>query len=238
MTGLGPATDGNPHIHPEVRTTELTSATRPRSIAGNLCVRQDARNHTESRAVKTRNDDAGDDCCNVADPLMPRTARATRRSGSRKMEKKKFLKANPCCSQDGCSEGRREEEVNVLVAKESSGAICTVAEGEWVEVEVAIDSGATETVMAAETLNGIVDITEGPACRRGVTYEVANGVEIPNLGARKILGFTEYGGQRGITAQVCAVNNTLVSVGKVAAQGNREGRLRRRRQLPRRQSIR
>ena len=86
---------------------------------------------------------------------------------------------------------------------------------------MAIDSGATETVMAEATLNGIVDITEGPALRRGVTYEVANGVEIPNLGERKFVGFTEEGGQRGITAQVCAVNKTLMSVSKVAAQGNR-----------------
>ena len=35
------------------------------------------------------------------------------------------------------------------------------------------------------------------------------------------MGFTEEGGQRGITAQVCAVNKTLMSVSKVAAQGNR-----------------
>ena len=115
----------------------------------------------------------------------------------------------------------KQDELNVLVAKEPTGTICTVAEDEWVEIEVAVDSGATETVMAAETLNGIVDITEGPALRRGVTYEVANGVEIPNLGERKFLGYTEEGGQRGVTAQICAVNKTLMSVSKVTAQGNR-----------------
>ena len=53
------------------------------------------------------------------------------------------------------------------------------------EIEAVVDSGATETVMGEETLSGIVDITEGPACRRGVTYEVADGSEIPNLGAPK-----------------------------------------------------
>ena len=77
------------------------------------------------------------------------------------------------------------------MAKETTGAICTVAEDEWVEIEVAIDSAATETVMAEETLSGFVHITEGPALRRGVTYEVANGVEIPNLGERKFLGKKE-----------------------------------------------
>ena len=137
------------------------------------------------------------------------------------MESKKFLKANPCCDQRSCHTVRRESAVNVLVAKEPSGAICTIAEDEWVEIEVAVDSGATETVMGEETLSGIVDITECPACRRGETYEVADGSEIFNLGERKFPGFTEEGGQRGVTAQVCAVNNTLMSVSKVAAQGNR-----------------
>ena len=73
--------------------------------------------------------------------------------------------ANSCCSQGSCSTVERQDELNVLVAKEPSGTICTVAEDEWVEIEVAVDSGATETVMVAETLNGIVDITEGPALR-------------------------------------------------------------------------
>ena len=131
------------------------------------------------------------------------------------------MKANPCCDQRSCHTANREREINVLVAKEPSGAICTIAEDEWVEIEVAVDSGATETVMGEETFTGIVDIAEGPACRRGVTYEVADGTEIPNLGERKLLGFTEEGGQRGVTAQVCAVNKTLMSVSKVAAQGNR-----------------
>ena len=75
--------------------------------------------------------------------------------------------------------------------------------------------------MAEKTLSGIIDITEGPALRRGVTYEVANGVAIPNLGEGKFLGFTAEGGQRGITAQICEANKTLMSVSKMAAQGNR-----------------
>ena len=89
------------------------------------------------------------------------------------------------------------------------------------EIEIAVDSGATETVMAEETLSGIVDITEGPALKRGVSYEVADGTEIPNLGERKFLGFTEEGVPWGIKSQVCAVNKTLMSVSKMTAQGNR-----------------
>ena len=66
-------------------------------------------------------------------------------------------------------------KLDVLLTREPGG-VNAVAEDEWVELEVAVDSGATETVLAEETLNGVIDITEGAACKRGVTYEVANGV--------------------------------------------------------------
>ena len=42
--------------------------------------------------------------------------------------------------------------------------INAVAEDEWVEIKTAVDSGAFETVMAEETPNGIIDITESAAC--------------------------------------------------------------------------
>ena len=162
------------------------------------------------RSERTTKEDS--DRCGIPLATAPRKKKG-------KPESERFLEATPCCSDGNCKSTSRDE-LRVLVAKEPTGTICTVADDEWVEIDVAIDSGATETVMAEATLNGIVDITEGPALRRGVTYEVANGVEIPNLGERKFVGFTE-GGQRGITAQVCAVNKTLMSVSKVAAQGNR-----------------
>ena len=97
----------------------------------------------------------------------------------------------------------------------------SVADDKWFEIDVAVDSGATETLMAESTLAGVIDITEGAAFKRGATYEVANGEEIPNLGERKFLGYMEDGAVRGITAQVCAVNKTLMSVNKIANKGNR-----------------
>ena len=108
-----------------------------------------------------------------------------------------------------------------LTIKEQTGSICTVAEDEFIEIDVTVDSGASETVMSQETLDGVIDITEGPAFRRGTQYVVADGTEIPNLGERKFLGLTVEGGQCGVTAQVCAVEKTLMSVSKIAAQGNR-----------------
>ena len=38
-----------------------------------------------------------------------------------------------------------------------------------------------------------VATTEGPACRRGVEYEVANGEIIPNLGEKKFQGVSDEG---------------------------------------------
>ena len=112
------------------------------------------------------------------------------------------------------------ESSRPLLTIEPSG-VNAVAEDEWVEIEVAVDSGATETVMVEDTLSGIIDMTESSACKRGVMYEVADGTQIPNLGERKFLGITEDGKAKGVVAQVCAVNKSLMSVSKIAGKGNR-----------------
>ena len=90
----------------------------------------------------------------------------------------------------------------------------------WEEVKFHMDSGATETVVPEEALR-TVELKEGMAKRRGVTYEVANGVRIPNLGEKEFSGVTEEGFERGMTAQVCEVNKALLSVRRVVRAGNR-----------------
>ena len=87
-------------------------------------------------------------------------------------------------------------------------------------VDLAVDSGATETVVNEQMLES-VETKEGPASRRGVEYEVANGVRIPNLGEKRFTGVSEEGKTRQITAQVCDVNKALLSVKKVVGAGNR-----------------
>ena len=114
---------------------------------------------------------------------------------------------------------RKIERVASLRTIEMCG-INAVAEDEWVEIEVAVDSGATETVMPEETLNGIIDITESAARKRGVVYEVADGTQIPNLGERKFLGVMDDGNAKEVTAQLCAVDKMLVSVSKGTSKGN------------------
>jgi hypothetical protein len=92
--------------------------------------------------------------------------------------------------------------------------------GEWEEIEMAVDSGATETVLGEGDL-GSIELKEGAASRRGTEYEVANGVRIPNLGEKRFVAYTEEGSMRSITAQVCEVNKPLLSVRKVMAGGSR-----------------
>ena len=66
-----------------------------------------------------------------------------------------------------------------------------------------------------------IEVKEGPASRRGVKYEVANGGRIPNEGENKFSGSSEEGIQRTLTAQVCDVNKALLSVTRMVEAGNR-----------------
>ena len=87
-------------------------------------------------------------------------------------------------------------------------------------LELAVDNGASEILIYEEMVKSVA-IEEGEASKRGVEYEVANGVRIPNLGEKKFTGSSEGGVKRTLTAQVCDVNKALLSVRKVVAAGNR-----------------
>ena len=65
----------------------------------------------------------------------------------------------------------------------------------WEEIEMTVDSGASETVVGEEMIAAVAT-KEGQASRRGVVYEVANGVRIPNLGEKKFTGVTQGGVSR------------------------------------------
>ena len=98
--------------------------------------------------------------------------------------------------------------------------LSAVTEGEWEEFELAVDSGAAETVVPDDMIRS-AETREGPLSRRGVEYQVANGSRIPNLGEKKFVGVTEEGISRRLTAQVCEVNQGLLSVSKVTRGGSR-----------------
>ena len=122
----------------------------------------------------------------------------------------------------GLTTEKGENEVKTLaplltIGPEELGA---VTDDEWEEVELAVDSGASETVVH-EGMILSAEVREGPASRRGVEYQVANGVRIPNLGEKRFVGVTSEGISRRLTAQVCDVNQGLLSVSRVARGGSR-----------------
>ena len=114
----------------------------------------------------------------------------------------------------------RAEHVKVLQTIEPEGVNAVTRSDGWEEITMYVDSGATETVMSEDMLASI-KVTDGPASRRGVTYEIANGVRIPNLGERRFKGVIEDGSEKQITAQVCSVNKALLSVSKAVRAGHR-----------------
>ena len=92
---------------------------------------------------------------------------------------------------------------------------------EWVPMEIAVDSGATETVIPMDALPSI-QLEPSDASRRGVTYQVASGEEIPNLGEKRVQGVThEKGYAKSITAQVADVKKPLMSVHRLVQAGHR-----------------
>ena len=99
--------------------------------------------------------------------------------------------------------------------------INAVADEEWVEVDVKIDSGSTETAIPKSMLESVIDVSERAAFKRGVQYEVANGSQVPNLGERRLVQFTEDGAANDIVARVYAVNQGLMSVRQMTKKGNR-----------------
>ena len=66
-----------------------------------------------------------------------------------------------------------------------------------------------------------VELRQGEPYKRGVEHEVANGVQIPNMGERKFHGVTAERSMKSVVAQVCQVNRGLLSVRKVTSVGNR-----------------
>ena len=68
-----------------------------------------------------------------------------------------------------------------IMTIEPEGINSFTADGQWEEIELSVDSGATESVVPEE-LPMSVQTAPGPASKRGVQYEVANGARIPNEG--------------------------------------------------------
>ena len=141
------------------------------------------------------------------------TARKKEPQGIRKKRVAAFKKE---CKDACCKEGGRLNSLETILPS-SLNAIR--ADG-WEEVEMAVDSGASETVIG-EDMVLTADLKESEGSRRGVEYKVANGESIPNLGEKRFSAWTNEGVGRNIKAQVCSVQQGLQSVKRLMDAGHR-----------------
>ena len=95
----------------------------------------------------------------------------------------------------------------------------TVTSNGYEEIELAVDSGATETVIGEAMLDSI----STKAGRKGVRYENATGDIVQNLGQKEFVAVTDDTEMvRSMTAQVAeGVTKGLLSVIKSMDAGNR-----------------
>ena len=121
-------------------------------------------------------------------------------------DKKRLL----TCSGDCCGLGMLEtigpiEEVKAL--------------GEWEELIMAVDSGATETVVNSDSAKSVPTVS-GSASKAGVKYALANGETVDNEGEKHMIMSSMEGVNRLVTAQVTEVSKPLLSVSKMVNAGN------------------
>ena len=81
---------------------------------------------------------------------------------------------------------------------------------EWEELEIAVDSGASVTVIGKDMVKAV----EAKGARPDVKYEVADGSHIEHLGEETFTAFSDGGMEHQMTAQVTEVNKALLSVSK------------------------
>ena len=92
-------------------------------------------------------------------------------------------------------------------------------QGQWERLESVVDSGATVSVMGPEFAKEY-DVTPSEASKAGVTYQVANGDEIDNLGEKFLPVITDEGTMRGVISQVAKVTSPLTSVRQLYNSGH------------------
>jgi len=91
--------------------------------------------------------------------------------------------------------------------------------GEWQKIELAVDSGAAETVIPHDLVTDH-DIKETEMSIAGVCYASATGQPIPNLGEQRLPLMTNEGTLRGMKFQAAPVARPLGSVKRMCEAGH------------------
>ena len=90
--------------------------------------------------------------------------------------------------------------------KNDTIAPCTQKAEEWKKVSLAVDSGACESVIDAESEVPGYEIVETKASKSGLTYASATGEEIPNLGEVLLPMVTKENTKRSMRMQAAEVS--------------------------------
>ena len=116
--------------------------------------------------------------------------------------------------------GRKLEQLNFLKALGRTLSM-TQESSLWQKLIITIDSGASESVAPASAA-GNVPLVDSPGSRSGVTYEVANGQTIDNLGQKNCIVMARGGSSEQLLSfQICEVHKPLLSVSKLLTVGKR-----------------
>ena len=83
--------------------------------------------------------------------------------------------------------------------------------GGWEKIKSIMDSGATVSVGPPDAIKAY-PVTEGAAVKAGVTYEIADGTSIPNLGERQAAVMNINGTVAAKHQQVAGVSHHLTAV--------------------------
>ena len=113
--------------------------------------------------------------------------------------------------------------LNTFDYTEDTKAMLSSAEGsseaEWIEIELTADTGACDTVMP-RSMAAHIPIQPSLQSLNSMKYEVADGSEIPNLGERRCVMWTENAAEaRKINLQVADVHKALLSLSRCADMG-------------------
>ena len=114
----------------------------------------------------------------------------------------------------------REEAFKKGKTPEGIMSVGKADEGDWIEIEAIVDSGAVDTIAPQAAVVGL-ELKQTELSKRNAKYSSADGGVIQNLGECVMEGFGEDGTPMKLTTQVGdKVTNMLIAVRRMVESGN------------------
>ena len=135
--------------------------------------------------------------------------------------KKKSPKKKSANQRRAAARGRKVAPGFAGVIEEDGPVSMCTADVEWVKLELAVDSGAAETICPGAQAPDVPTVP-GQKMAQGERYTCAGGKTIPNLGEKRLLMCTEESAtEHRLTMQVADVNRALMFVSRAVDAGSR-----------------